>query len=138
MSSPQPGSPFGEGVTLARELGKLKHTATFTCIKQRLPPGLRDNFTIEPRYKLDPEVDGVVRTNRGLDTLHPGFVVHGTRNATDVQCVYEFKYPCLSAHKLDPRTTPGVEEQLRAYQKLAKRCPAAIISPAGLVQFGIP
>ncbi len=128
----------GEGVTLAQELGKLKHAATFTCIKQRLPPGLRENFTIEPRYKLDPEVNGPVLINRGLDTLHPDFVVHGTRNAIDVQCVYEFKFPCLSAQKLDPRTSQRVLNQLEAYQKLTKRCPAAIISPTGLFQFGIP
>ena len=128
----------GEGFTLAQELGRLKHAAAFACIKARLPPEIRDNFTLEPRYKHDPDVNGVVLTNKKLDTLHPDFVVHGTRNATDVQCVYEFKFPCLAAHKLDPRTSPGAEAQLTAYQKLTKRCPAAIISPTGLFQLGIP
>ena len=47
------------------------------------------------------------------------------------------KFPCLSAHKPDPRTSPGVDAQLAAYQKLTTRCPAALISPAGLFQFGI-
>jgi hypothetical protein len=83
-------------------------------------------------------VNGVVLSNKGLNTLHPDFVVHGTRNATDVQCVYELKFPCLSAHKLDPRTAPGVDAQLRAYQRLTKRCPVALISPSGLFQLGIP
>jgi hypothetical protein len=127
----------GEKVSLAQELGRLKHAAAFACIKARLPPDLQDNFTVEPRYKPDPDVDGVVLTNGGLDTLHPDFVVHGTRNATDVQCVYEFKFPCLASHKLDPRKSPGAEAQLDAYQKLTKRCPAALISPAGLFQLGI-
>ncbi|WP_257462503.1 hypothetical protein [Archangium lipolyticum] len=77
-------------------------------------------------------------TNKGIDTLHPDFVVHGTRNATDVQCVYEFKFPCLSAQKLDPRKSSVAEAQLKAYQELTKRCPAALISPAGLFQYGIP
>jgi hypothetical protein len=54
-----------------------------------------------------------------------------------VQCVYELKFPCLSAHKLDPLNAKGVEAQLKAYQMLTKRCPAALISPSGLLQFGI-
>lgn len=77
-------------------------------------------------------------TNGGIGTLNPDFVVHGTRNATDVQCVYDLKFPCLSAYKLDPRKAPKVEAQLKAYQQLSIRCPAAIISPAGLFQLGIP
>ncbi|MGZ3461551.1 MAG: hypothetical protein ACXU86_23930, partial [Archangium sp.] len=36
----------GEPVTLAQELGKLKHLAAFACIKARLPARLRDNFSI--------------------------------------------------------------------------------------------
>ncbi|MFY0572120.1 hypothetical protein ACN28E_50965 [Archangium lansingense] len=128
----------GEKVTLARELGRLKHAAAFACLKARLPPDLRENFTIEPRYKPDPEVNGVALTNKGVETLNPDFVVHGTRNATDVQCVYDLKFPCFSDHKLDPFTSSGVEAQLKAYQDLSRRCPAAIISPAGLFQYGIP
>jgi hypothetical protein len=73
-----------------------------------------------------------VLTNKGLDTLHPDFVVHGTRNATDVQCVYEFKFPCLADHKLNPLSAPGVKEQLHRYQKLTRRCPAVVVSPKGL------
>jgi hypothetical protein len=128
----------GKKISLAQELGRLKHAAAFACLRSRLPPNLRENFTIEPRYKPDPEVDGIVLTDKGLNTLNPDFVVHGTRNATDVQCVYELKFPCLSAHKPDPRTSPKVDAQLAAYQKLTNRCPAALISPAGLFQFGIP
>ncbi|MCY1082641.1 hypothetical protein [Archangium lansingense] len=122
----------GDPITLAQELGKLKHAAAFACIKARLPADLRENFTVEPRYKPDPDVNGVALTNGGPNTLHPDFVVHGTRNATDVQCVYEFKFPCLANHKLDPLSMSGVKAQLNGYQKLTKRCPAAVISPKGL------
>lgn len=122
----------GDPITLAQELGMLKHAAAFACIKARLPSDLRENFTLEPRYKPDPEVNGVVLTNKGLDTLHPDFVVHGTRNATDVQCVYEFKFPCFADHKLSPLSAPGVKEQLHRYQKLTRRCPAVVVSPKGL------
>jgi hypothetical protein len=122
----------GEKITLAQELGRLKHIAAFACIKARLPPHIRDNFTVEPRYKPDPDVNGVELTNGGLDTLHPDFVVHGTRNATDVQCVYEFKFPCLADHRLNPLLAPGVRAQRQGYQKLTRRCPAALVSPKGL------
>jgi hypothetical protein len=54
------------------------------------------------------------------------------RNATDVQCVYELKFPCFADHKLDPFLAPGVKAQLRNYQKLTKRCPVALVSPKGL------
>jgi hypothetical protein len=127
----------GENVTLAQELGRLKHAASFACVKARLPSNIRDNFAVEPRYKPDPETNGVALTNKGPKTLHPDFVVHGTRNATDVQCVYELKFPCLSSNKLDPFTVSGAEAQLRAYQKLTNRCPAAIISPEGLFELRI-
>ena len=125
----------GDPVTLAQELGRLKHTAAFDCISARLPEHLRDNFTQEPRYKPDPEVNGVELAAGGAKTLHPDFVVHGTRNAVDVQCVYEFKFPCFANHKLDPLMAPGVQAQLRGYQKLTRRCPAALVSPKGLDSF---
>lgn len=119
-------------VSVARELGRLKHAAAFACVKDRLSKEFSDNFTVEPRYKPDPDVNGVVLTEKGPNTLHPDLVVHATRNATDIQCVYELKFPCLSNHKLDPLSALGVKEQLRRYQKLTKRCPVAVVSPKGL------
>ncbi|ATB32584.1 hypothetical protein [Melittangium boletus] len=124
----------GEDITLARMLGNLKHIAAFACVSARLPSSVREHFTVEPRYKPDPKSNGFILTKRGHDTLRPDFVVHGTRNATDVQCVYEFKFPCLSKNKLDPRTIFGAEAQLTAYQKLSYRCPVAIVSPQGLFE----
>ncbi len=122
----------GKEVSVARELGQLKHAAAFACVQARLSKEFPDNFSIEPRYKPDPDVNGVVLTSKGANTLHPDLVVHATRNATSVQCVYEFKFPCLAGHKLDPLSAPGVREQLRSYQRLSQRCPVAVISPKGL------
>lgn len=123
---------LGRKITLAQELGRLKHAAAFSCIEARLPAHLRKNFTIEPRYKPDPALNGVELASGGTGTLRPDFVVHGTRNATDVQCVYDLKFPCLAAHKLNPLLAPGVRGQLERYQELTKRCPAAVVSPTGL------
>jgi hypothetical protein len=127
----------GKRVLLAQELGSLKHAAAFACVKARLEKDFGGNFSVEPRYKGDPEANGVVLTNGGPDSLVPDLVVHATRNATDVQCVYEFKFPCLEKHRLAPLQSPGVVGQLRAYEKLTKRCPAALITPSGLKQLGI-
>lgn len=127
----------GESISLARELGRLKHAAAFDCIKARLEKDFRGNFSVEPRYKGDPGTNGVILTKGGSESLVPDLVVHATRNATQVQCVYEFKFPCLEKHRLDPLRSPGVEEQLSAYQKLTNRCPAALITPGGLKQLGV-
>jgi hypothetical protein len=82
----------GKTVTLAQELGLLKHAAAFTCIQERLPEKLRGNFSVEPRYKGNPEVNGTVLTNNKLDSLKPDLVVHANRNAINIQCVLEFKF----------------------------------------------
>ena len=124
----------GEKTSLARALGILKHAVAFACIEARLPEGVRDNFAVEPRYQSEPGKNGVALANQGTGSLRPDFVIHGTRNATDVQCVYDLKFPCPSSNKLDPLTMSGAEEQLKSYQDLTRRCPAAIISPQGLFE----
>jgi hypothetical protein len=122
----------GRPVSLAQELGTLKHAAAFACINDRLPENLRGNFSVEPRYKGDPEVNGTVLTNNKLDSLKPDLVVHATRNATNIQCVFEFKFPCYERHRLDPMNSPGVKDQLKGYGNLSKSCRVTLVTPAGL------
>ncbi|WNG32565.1 hypothetical protein F0U61_02285 [Archangium violaceum] len=129
--------PFGEPITLAQELGILKHAAAFDCVKAHLSKDFRGNFSVEPRYKGDPGANGVVLSNDGPQSLVPDLVVHATRNATDVQCVYEFKFPCHERHRLAPLKSFGVEAQLTGYQQLTRRCPVALITPNGLWQHGV-
>ncbi len=121
----------GEKVTLAQELGLLKHAAAFACLKERLPENLRGNFSVEPRYKGDPEVNGAVLTNIKRDSLKPDLVVHATRNATHIQCVFEFKFPCLERHRLTPMNSEVVD-QLKSYQQLEKSCRVVLVTPTGL------
>lgn len=126
----------GDKVTLAQELGILKHAAAFACIKERLPEELRDNFSVEPRYKGDPEVNGTILTNHKPDSLKPDVVLHATRNATNIQCVLELKFPCYEKHRLDPLHSPGVEDQLESYKRLARGCQVILITPSGLTPYG--
>lgn len=126
----------GKPVTLSQKLGVLKHAATFACINERLPEKLRGNFSIEPRYKGKPEVNGTVLTNNKLESLKPDVVLHATRNATHIQCVYEFKFPCYERHRLDPLNSPGVEYQLESYKHLTRSCQVVLVTPAGAVPYG--
>jgi hypothetical protein len=127
----------GQKISLARELGILKHAAAFTCVKTRLSKEFGDNFSVEPRYKGNPEDNGVVLTKDGPESLVPDLVVHATRNATDIQCVYEFKFPCHEKRRLSPMAFSDVKSQLDGYQGLTRRCPVALITPAKLWQLGI-
>lgn len=127
----------GQPITLAQELGSLKHAAAFTCIQARLSKDFGDNFSVEPRYKGDPNTNGIVLTNEKRGSLVPDLVVHATRNATQVQCVYELKFPCHERYRLNPLSSPGVDAQLKSYQNLSNRCPVALVTPSGLLQPGI-
>ncbi|EPX60965.1 hypothetical protein D187_001617 [Cystobacter fuscus DSM 2262] len=122
----------GEKVTLAQELGLLKHAAAFACIRDRLPRTIRGNFSTEPRYKGEPEVNGVVLTNNKANSLKPDLVVHATRNATNIQCVLEFKFPCYERHRLEPMRSPGVVAQLESYMRLSKDCRVSLVTPSGI------
>jgi hypothetical protein len=122
----------GEALSLAQELGLLKHAAAFACVRGRLPQTLRGNFSVEPRYKGDPERNGTVLTNNKLDSLKPDLVLHATRNATHIQCVLEFKFPCYERHRLEPMNAWGVKGQLSGYQRLSKSCQVLLVTPSGI------
>lgn len=128
----------GQPVSLAQELGNLKHAAAFACIRERIPEKLREHFSLEPRYKGEPEFNGTLLTQTELGSLKPDAVVHATRNATDVQCVYEFKFPCYERHRLDPMQSPGVQEQLESYKYLSRGCRVTLVTPVGVEPFGSP
>ncbi|MET0405524.1 MAG: hypothetical protein ABW123_24110, partial [Cystobacter sp.] len=129
----------GEPRTLAQELGLLKHAAAFACITKPLPDHLRRNVSIEPRYKGGGSgSDGAVLTNNKHGSLKPDLVVHATRNASELQCVFEFKFPCYEKHRLEPMGSPGVKSQLDSYQHLSRNCPVFLVTPAGLRPFEAP
>lgn len=127
----------GEPVTLAQELGTLKHAAAFACIKARLPVKLHGQFSIEPRYKGNPKVNGTVLTNNRPGSLKPDVVLHATRNATNIQCVYELKFPCLESQRLAPMASSEVRAQLESYEPLSGGCRVVLVTPAGFQQYGV-
>jgi hypothetical protein len=117
--------------TWRRHLGILKHAAAFECIGQRLSEKFPENFSIEPRYRRDELTRELVLTDRWIGSKKPDFVLHFTRNATRIQCVYEFKFPC-GYEVANPRTAEA-EEQLRMYAGLGGECKPALVTP----QYGV-
>lgn len=118
-------------VTLARELGTLKHEAAFQCVQARLSQKFPHNFSIEPRYRRDPApgTSGYVLTDRMQGSLRPDIVLHFTRNATRIQCVFDFKFPCLPSRMGNPLGDPDILEQLLSYKPLSIECRPAVVTP---------
>ncbi|WP_395816078.1 hypothetical protein [Archangium minus] len=118
-------------VTLARELGMLKHTAAFACVRARLSQRFPHNFSVEPRYRRDPDpgASGYVLTDRKIGSLKPDIVLHFTRNATRIQCVFDFKFPCLPKRMGNPLDDPDTLQQLLSYTPLTIECRPAVVTP---------
>jgi hypothetical protein len=113
--------------TWRRHLGILKHAAAFACIGQRLSEKFPQNFSIEPRYRRDELTGELMLTDRWIGSKQPDFVLHFTRNATRIQCVYELKFPC--GYEVANTRTTEVEEQLRMYAGLGGECKPALVTP---------
>ena len=110
-------------VTRAMDLGTKKHDRASECVKDKLGARLLQSVTVGPRYKYDPvskrwrmlAPEAVAKWIEDklfellLGTLAPDVVMHATGNPDKVQRVYDFKFPCLSKRKEDPRWTiyPG-------------------------------
>jgi hypothetical protein len=116
--------------TWAQHLGDLKHAAAFACVQTRFAEEFPNNFAIEPRYRGDSLPRDVVLTDWKKGSLQPDVVLHFTRNATRIQCVYELKFPCGLNERRNPLSNPAILAQLRAYQDLGtKDCLPAVITP---------
>ncbi|XXF77602.1 hypothetical protein P2318_31800 [Myxococcaceae bacterium GXIMD 01537] len=98
----------GQDVTLAMELGRLKHEAAIACVRAKLGPLFPDNVSVNPHYKLDASgrwrlldpAQAEQWRREGLfglllGVLIPDVVVHASGNPLQGQRVYDFKFPCL-------------------------------------------
>jgi len=117
--------------TWRRHLGKLKHAAAFECIQRRLAEKFPDNFSIEPRLRKDELTQDVLLTDRWAGSLRPDLVIHFTRNATRIQCIYDLKFPC--GYEVGNPWSVDVVRQMRSYGELGGQCQPALVTP----QFGV-
>jgi hypothetical protein len=115
------------GPTWRRHLGVLKHAAAFECISARLAEQYPDNFSIEPRLRKDEITKEILLTDRWRGSLRPDIVIHFTRNATRIQCIYDLKFPC--GYEMGNVWTAEVEAQMAAYKGLGGQCAPALVTP---------
>jgi len=115
----------------ARHLGKLKHAVAFACIQRRLAEKFPNNFTVEPRYRKDEFTRDVMLTDRWEGSLRPDIVIHFTRNATRIQCIYDLKFPC--GYEVGNPWSKDVVRQMKSYAGLGGQCKPALVPP----QFGV-
>lgn len=108
-------------------LGKLKHAAAFECIQRRLAEKFPDNFAVEPRYRKDEFTKEVLLTDRRTGSLRPDIVIHFTRNATRIQCIYDLKFPC--GYEVGNPWNAEVVRQMKSYAGLGGQCEPALVTP---------
>lgn len=113
--------------TWARHLGKLKHAVAFECIQQGLAKEFPNNFAIEPRYRREAFTNDLILTDRWVGSKQPDLVLHFTRNATRIQCIYELKFPC--GNEQGNPWTEDVQSQMAAYKALGGECAPVIVTP---------
>ncbi len=128
LKKPTVANPTAD--TWGQHLGNLKHKAAFLCVQERLTKEFPHNFSIEPRYRQDKMTKDVMLTDRKSGSLRPDVVLHFTRNATRIQCIYDFKFPCLRKDRINPLKDSDIRDQLKAYFDLERSCIPAIVTPA--------
>jgi hypothetical protein len=125
LSRDSRGRPF----TRAMQLGKEKHTEAVDCVKERLSRFLMGRYSVEQRYRRDPETrrlelispeeyGKLLRENQGQDlkgTLVPDVVIH-SGEPLKARRVYDFKFPCLRENP--PRW--GIYEKGHPYQDMTQ------------------
>ncbi|WP_047861193.1 hypothetical protein [Archangium gephyra] len=114
--------------TWQRHLGILKHAAAFACIQERFSEEFPDNFAIEPRYRREELTNELMLTDRWVGSKQPDLVLHFTRNATRIQCIYELKFPCGNEQG-DPWRDKRVQIQMEEYRALGGECEPVIVTP---------
>jgi hypothetical protein len=105
----------GQPITRAMQLGVEQHTFALQCAEKRLQELKPGGFSIQPRYRVNPEtgraeflprevVERLLRQGRGAElrgTIEPDFVIHEGQPHR-VQDVYDFKFPCVNTSQRIP------------------------------------
>ncbi|NOK07676.1 hypothetical protein [Corallococcus exercitus] len=117
----------GEPLTRQMELGTLKHAVAFACVRREVLKHFPDQVSIEPRFGPDPTSGKYALTNQWEGSMKPDIVLHASGQPNQVQCIYDFKFPCTLWSKEHP--LDAVHEQLRGYTRLGGNCKPAIVTP---------
>lgn len=119
------GLPIGRQM----ELGKLKHDRAFRCVQEEIVRLFPDHVSIEPRYGPDDKSGGYALTDRWTKSMKPDVVLHASGQPDQIQCIYDFKFPCTKLSKADPLSSSDTLTQLGRYKDLGRNCKPAIVTP---------
>lgn len=121
----------GQPVTRAMELGTMKHKWAFACVERALGKTAVEHLTREPRYGKDATTGSYVLTQEGTGSLVPDIVLHLVRDATKIQRLYDFFFPCTAKSKSDPLgpSQRVLNKKLEKYDSLTQRQRRALITP---------
>ncbi|MFY0583616.1 hypothetical protein ACN28S_63305 [Cystobacter fuscus] len=121
----------GKPITRAMELGVMKHERAFACVERELGRDFSEHFTREPRYGKDASTGTYVLTGEGMGSLVPDIVLHLVHDATRIQFLYDFFFPCTSKSKSEPLGPDRqvMDKKLEKYEPLTKRQPRALVTP---------
>ncbi|WP_240486914.1 hypothetical protein [Hyalangium minutum] len=110
----------GQPITRAMQLGVEQHTLALRCAERKLQELKPGGFSIQPRYRVDPEtgkaeylprqvVENLLRQGRSAElrgTIEPDLVLHEGQPYR-VQETYDLKFPCANTSQRVPwRTYP--------------------------------
>ncbi|WP_434385052.1 hypothetical protein [Melittangium boletus] len=123
----------GRGVaqTRAMELGTMKHAVAFACVERELGREFSAHLSREPRYGPEASSGAYVLTEDALYSLVPDIVLHLFRDATRIQFLYDFLFPCTARSKSDPlgEARQVLSKKLDKYGPLTPRQRRALVTP---------
>ncbi|MCY1047660.1 hypothetical protein OV208_40560 [Corallococcus sp. bb12-1] len=119
----------GDPILQQTELGRMKHERAFKCVQQKILRLFPDNISIEPRYGPHGKSGGYALTNQWAGSMKPDIVTHAAGQPGQVQCVYDFKFPCIKSKKEYPFSNFETREQITLHKQLKGKCNPAIVTP---------
>ncbi|WP_147450109.1 hypothetical protein [Corallococcus carmarthensis] len=107
----------------------MKHAVAFACVQREILRLFPENVSIEPRYSGDARSGGPVLTNQWTGSKKPDIVLHATGQPHQIQCIFDFKFPCTRSSKSDPFASSETQKQMTSYKELGGNCRPAIVTP---------
>ncbi|AFE06030.1 hypothetical protein COCOR_04790 [Corallococcus coralloides DSM 2259] len=124
---------YGDPIRRQAELGTMKHDVAFACVRREILRLFPKNVSIEPRYSGDTSSGGPAMTSMWTGSNKPDIVLHATGQPLQIQCIFDFKFPCTLSGKSQPLGSSETRKQMARYKELGGKCRPAIITP----QFGV-
>ncbi|MFB1481478.1 hypothetical protein [Corallococcus sp. RDP092CA] len=111
------------------ELGTMKHDVAFACVRREILRLFPENVSIEPRYDGGARPGNPSLANQWAGSKKPDIVLHASGQPLQIQCIFDFKFPCTRSGKSDPLASSETQKQMARYKELGGKCKPAIVTP---------